>query len=126
VHTLLETGNSTLPKRKPASSLKTTKPTSGKKCTKRGYEGDEEKEEEGEAAAREQDISTKIRTNEQALHCIRVVMQFAIDSNSCSFLELYCIQLRTAFKKTLTQKSGNKFLCWICGRNLNELYIRYV
>jgi hypothetical protein len=84
---------------------------------------DEEEEAEGEEAAGEQDISTKICTNEQALHCIREVMQFAIYSNSSSFIELYCIQLRTAFKKTLTQKSGNKFLCWNSGRNLNGLYI---
>jgi hypothetical protein len=28
----------------------------------------------------------------------------------------YCIHLRTSFKKTCSQKSGNKFLCWICGR----------
>jgi hypothetical protein len=33
----------------------------------------------GEAAAGEQDISMKIRTHEQALHCISEVMQFAID-----------------------------------------------
>jgi hypothetical protein len=39
-------------------------------------------------AARDQDISTKIRTYEQALHCISEVMQFAIDSNSSSLLEL--------------------------------------
>jgi hypothetical protein len=45
-----------------------------------------EEEEEGEKAAGEQDISTKIRTHEQALHCISEVMQFAIDSNSSSLL----------------------------------------
>jgi hypothetical protein len=48
----------------------------------------DDEEEEGEAAAREQDFSTKIRTHEQALHCIGEVMQFAIDSNSSSLLEL--------------------------------------
>jgi cytochrome c-type biogenesis protein CcmH/NrfF len=55
-----------------------------------------EEEERGEAA-REQDISTKIRTLEQALHCINAVMQFAIESNSSSHLDLLytvkdCIQ----------------------------------
>jgi hypothetical protein len=52
---------------------------------------DEEEEEEGEGGgekAGEQDISTKIRTYEQALHCISEVTQFAIDSNSSSLLEL--------------------------------------
>jgi hypothetical protein len=49
---------------------------------------EEEEEEGGEEAAGEQDISTKIRTREQALHCITEVMQFAIDSNSSSLLEL--------------------------------------
>jgi hypothetical protein len=44
-----------------------------------------------EEAAGEQDISTKIRTHEQALHCISEAMQFANDSNS--FLN-YCIQQR--------------------------------
>jgi hypothetical protein len=46
-------------------------------------------EEEGEEdTAGEQDISTKIRTQEQALHCISEVVQFAIDSNSSSLLKL--------------------------------------
>jgi hypothetical protein len=54
-------------------------------------------EEGGEETAREQNISVKIHTHEQALHCISEVMQFAIDSNSSSFLELLytvkdCIQ----------------------------------
>jgi hypothetical protein len=48
---------------------------------------DEEEEEEGGGAARDQDISMKIRTYEQALHCISEVMHFAIDSNSSSLLE---------------------------------------
>jgi hypothetical protein len=57
---------------------------------------DVEEEKEGEAAG-EQDISTKIRTHEQTLHCISEVMQFAIESNSSSLLELLytvkgCIQ----------------------------------
>jgi hypothetical protein len=56
-----------------------------------------EEEKGGEEAAREQDISTKIHTHEQALHCISEVMWFAIDSNSSSLLELLytvkdCIQ----------------------------------
>jgi hypothetical protein len=58
---------------------------------------DEEEEERGQEAAREQDISMKIRTYEQALHCISQVMQFAIDSHSSSLPELqytvkHCIQ----------------------------------
>jgi hypothetical protein len=48
----------------------------------------EEEEEEGEEAAGEQDISTKIRTHEQTPHCINEVMQFATDSNSSGLLEL--------------------------------------
>jgi hypothetical protein len=51
-------------------------------------EDEEEEEEGGEEAAGEQNISTKIRTHEQALHCISEVLQFAIDSNSSSLLEL--------------------------------------
>jgi hypothetical protein len=58
---------------------------------------DEEEEEGGEEAAGEQDISTNIRTHEQALHCISKVTQFAIGSNSSGLLELFytvkgCIQ----------------------------------
>jgi hypothetical protein len=49
---------------------------------------DLEEEEGGEEAAREQDISTKIHTHEQTLHCISEILQFAIDSNSSSLLEL--------------------------------------
>jgi hypothetical protein len=69
--------------------------------------------------AGEQDISTKIHTHEQALQCISEVMQFAIDSNCFRFLEL----LYTV--KDCIQNDMNKrmFLCWICGKNLNELYI---
>jgi hypothetical protein len=52
---------------------------------------DEEEEEEGEEeTAGGQDTLTKIHTHEQALHCINEVMQFAIDSNSSSLLELLC------------------------------------
>jgi hypothetical protein len=54
-------------------------------------------DEEGEEAAGQQDISTKICAHEQSLHCIIEVMQFAINSNPCSLLELLytvkdCIQ----------------------------------
>jgi hypothetical protein len=74
-------------------------------------------EEGGEEAAGEQDILTKMCT-----HYISGVMQFAIDSNSSSHLELL-YTIKDCIQKDITQKRGNKFLCWICGRNLNELYI---
>jgi hypothetical protein len=65
---------------------------------------DEEEEEGGEKAAEEQDISMKIRTHEQALHCVSEVIQFAIDSNSSNLLELLytvkdCIQKDMSTKK---------------------------
>jgi hypothetical protein len=65
---------------------------------------EEEEGEGGEEAAREQDISMKIHTHEQALHCFSEVMQFAIDSNSSSLLELLytvkgCIKKYTNTKK---------------------------
>jgi hypothetical protein len=65
---------------------------------------DEEEEQEGRKAAGEQDISMKICTHEQALHCISEVMQFAIDLNSSSLLELLytvkdCIQKDMNTKK---------------------------
>jgi hypothetical protein len=65
---------------------------------------DVEEEERGQAAAGEQDISTKIRTHEQSLHCISEVMQVAIGSNSSSLLELLytvkdCIQKDMNTKK---------------------------
>jgi hypothetical protein len=86
-------------------------------------EDEEEEEEGGEETAREQDVSTKIRTYEQVLHCMSEVMQFAIDSHFPALLN-YCVQLRTGFKNIKKlQKSGLTFLCWICGRNFNELYI---
>jgi hypothetical protein len=84
-----------------------------------------EDEEGGEEAAREQNISTKIHTHKQALHCISEIMQFAIDSNSSSLLELL-YTVKDCIKEDMLTKSGNKFLCWICGRSLNELYIRNV
>jgi hypothetical protein len=67
-------------------------------------EDEEEEGEEGKEAVGEQDISTKIRTHERALHCISEVMQFAIDSNSSSLLELLytvkdCIQKDINSKK---------------------------
>jgi hypothetical protein len=54
-------------------------------------EDEEEQGGGGEAAAREQDISMKIHTHEQAFHCISEIMQCAIDSNSSSLLELLFI-----------------------------------
>jgi hypothetical protein len=69
---------------------------------------EEEETGRGEEAAVEQDISTKIHTHKQGLHCISQVMLFAIDSNSSAFMN-YCIQLRTAFKKTLSQKLETSF-----------------
>jgi hypothetical protein len=73
-------------------------------------EDEEEEEEGGEEAAGEQDISTKIRTHEQALHSISEVMQFAINSNSSSLLELLytvkeCIQKDMITKKEETNIS---------------------
>jgi hypothetical protein len=63
----------------------------------------EEEEEEVGGTAREQDISMKICTHEQALHCISEAMQFAIDSNSSSLLELlYTVKGR--IKKTMSAK----------------------
>jgi hypothetical protein len=63
-----------------------------------------EDEEEGEEqTAGEQDISKKICTYEQPLHCISEVMQFAIDSNSSSLLELL-YTVKTTFKNTRSQK----------------------
>jgi hypothetical protein len=83
---------------------------------------DEEEEGGGEEAAGEQNISTQIRTHEWALTCISEVMQFAIDPNSSSLLELL-YTVKDCIQKDIPQKSGNKFLCWMYGRNLNELYI---
>jgi hypothetical protein len=65
---------------------------------------EDEEEEGGEATAGEQDISTKICTHEQDLHYISEVMQFAIDSNFSSLLELLhtvkeCIQKDMNTKK---------------------------
>jgi hypothetical protein len=69
----------------------------------------EDEEEEGEKTVGEQDISTKIHTHELALHCISEVMQFGIDANSSSLLEL-SYAVKTAFERTRTQESGNKFV----------------
>jgi hypothetical protein len=60
-------------------------------------------EEEEEKAAGEQDVSTKIRTHEQALHCIGEVMQFAINSNSSSLLDLLYI-VKDCIQKDMTTK----------------------
>jgi hypothetical protein len=65
---------------------------------------DEEEEERGEEAVGEQDISVKMYTHEQALHCISEVMQFAINSNSSSLLELlYTVKDRIQ-KDMITKK----------------------
>jgi hypothetical protein len=55
----------------PATALLAVRNTQNK-----DVEDDEKEEEGGEAAAGEQDISTKIHTHEQALHCISEVMKF--------------------------------------------------
>jgi hypothetical protein len=63
----------------------------------------EEDKEGGEEAAGEQNISTKIRTHEQALHCISEIMQFAIDSNYSSLLELL-YTVKDCIKKDMITK----------------------
>jgi hypothetical protein len=85
---------------------------------------EEEGEEKGgrEETAGEHDISTKIHTHEQALHCISEVMQFAINSNSSSLLELL-YTVKDCIQKDMITKKWKQFFYWICGRNLNELYI---
>jgi hypothetical protein len=61
----------------------------------------EDVEEEVEEEEEDKQSENKIFQQNfvQTLHCISEVMQFAIDSNSSTFLEL-CIQLRTALKNT--------------------------
>jgi hypothetical protein len=83
---------------------------------------EDEEVEEGEEMAGEQDISTKIHTHEQSLRCISEVMQFAIDSNSSRLLELL-YTVKDCIQKDINTKKWKQFLCSICGRNLNELYI---
>jgi hypothetical protein len=63
----------------------------------------EEEEEEGGEAAGEQVVSTKIHTHEQALHCFSEVVQFAIDSNSSSLLELL-YTVKDCIKKNMNTK----------------------
>jgi hypothetical protein len=63
----------------------------------------------------------KIHTHEQALHCISEVVQFAIDSDSSSFLELLRA-VKDCSQKDMNTEKWKQFLCYICGRNLNELY----
>jgi hypothetical protein len=68
-------------------------------------EEEEEEEEGGEETAGEQDISTKIYSHEQALHCISEVMQFAIGSNSSSLLELlYIYTVKDCIQKDIITK----------------------
>jgi hypothetical protein len=69
---------------------------------------EEEEEEGGEGAAGGQDISTRIRTHEQALHCMSEVMQFAIDSNSSNLPELL-YTVKDCIKKYMNTKKGNNF-----------------
>jgi hypothetical protein len=58
-------------------------------AVRNAHNEDVEEEEKGEEAeAGERVISTKIRTHEQALHCMSEVMQFATESNSSNLLEL--------------------------------------
>jgi hypothetical protein len=71
---------------------------------------DQEKEEGEDEADGEKDISTKIRKHEQALHCISEVMQFAIDSNPSSLLELL-YTVKDCIQKDMNTTSGNEFLC---------------
>jgi hypothetical protein len=52
---------------------------------------------------KQQDISTKICTHEQALHCISEVMQFASDSNSSSLRELL-YKFKNCIKKGMNTK----------------------
>jgi hypothetical protein len=67
-------------------------------------EDEEEKEEGGGEKAGEQDISTKIRTHEEALHCTSELMQFATDSNSSSLLELLYTVKDCIRKDMITKK----------------------
>jgi hypothetical protein len=71
-------------------------------------EDEEEEEKGGEAPAGEQDISTKIRRHEQALHCISEVMQFATYSNSSSLLEL-SYTIKDCIQKTWKQEVETSF-----------------
>jgi hypothetical protein len=64
----------------------------------------EEEEEGGEETAGEQNISRRIRTHEQVLHCIGEVMQFAIDSSSSGHLELLCTVKDCIQKGIITKK----------------------
>jgi hypothetical protein len=67
-----------------------------------------EEEEGGEEAAGEQDISMKIRTHEQTLHCNSEVMQYAIDSNSSRLLEpLYTV--KDCIQKDMNTKKWKQF-----------------
>jgi hypothetical protein len=69
-----------------------------------------EEEEEGGEAAVEQDMSMKIHTHEQAVHCIGKVMQFAIDSNSSSLPELL-YTVNDCIKKDMNPKNSKQFFC---------------
>jgi hypothetical protein len=86
-------------------------------------EEEEEEKERGEETTGEQDISMKICTHQQSLHCICEVMQFAINSNSSRLLELLytvkdCIQ-----KDMLTKKWEQVSLLEPCNVQCNRALI---
>jgi hypothetical protein len=64
---------------------------------------DVEEEEGGEEAPGEQNVSKKICTHEQALHCISEVMKFAIESHSSSLLQLL-YTVKDCIQKDITEK----------------------
>jgi hypothetical protein len=90
---------------------------------------EDEEEEGGEEAAGEQDISTKIRTHEQALHCISEVMQFAIDSDSSNLLVLFytvkdCIQkVETSFFVGSVEEISLSCILETCNVECNRVLI---
>jgi hypothetical protein len=88
-------------------------------------EDEEEEEQGGGEAAGEQDISTNIRTHEQALHCISEVLQFALIQTLPAFLN-YCIQLRTALKKTNTKKWKQVSLLDLWKKSQRAVYWKHV
>jgi hypothetical protein len=69
----------------------------------RNTQNEDVEEKRGGEAVREQDTSMKIRTHEQALHCISDVMHFAIDLNSSSLNELL-YTVKDCIQKDITKK----------------------
>jgi hypothetical protein len=82
--------------------VKTIKAETVKKCFAKAGFGESDVADNLEEAG-EQDISTKIRTHEQAHHCISEVVQFAIDSNSSSLPELL-YTVKGCIKKDMNTK----------------------